>query len=124
MEYNKSEFLIEKYVPQDILIISRTELSGKITYANEAFCEISGYTYEELIGKPHNILRHPDMPKAVFAELWDTIKANKQWRTVLSKICEKTVAFIGLAQWFQACLKIMSWLNINQFVRQSHMRQS
>jgi len=62
MEFNESEFFIETEVPQDELIISRTDLNGKITYANETFCNISGYHEEELLGKPHSIVRHPDMP--------------------------------------------------------------
>ncbi|HIE35174.1 MAG TPA: PAS domain-containing protein [Campylobacterales bacterium] len=70
---------IETEVPQDELIISRTDLNGIITYANETFAEISGYSTQELIGKPHNILRHPDMPSRVFRELWETIKAGKDW---------------------------------------------
>jgi len=79
MEFTESEFLIETVVPEDELIISRTDLSGKITYANETFCEISGYTQEELIGQPHNIVRHPDMPKEAFTDLWQTIQNKKQW---------------------------------------------
>jgi aerotaxis receptor len=79
MEYKESEFLVETEVPEDELIISRTDLSGKITYANETFCDISGYTEAELIGKSHNIVRHPDMPSAAFKDLWDTLKAGKQW---------------------------------------------
>ncbi len=74
------DMFIETEVPKDELIISRTDLSGIITYANETFAHISGYEPEELIGKPHNILRHPDMPKSVFKELWDTIKAGQIWR--------------------------------------------
>jgi len=79
MEFKESEFLVETEVPEDELIISRTDLSGKITYANETFCDISGYHEDELIGKSHNIVRHPDMPSAAFADLWNTIKAGKQW---------------------------------------------
>ncbi len=79
MEFNNSEFLIETEVPADELIISRTDLKGNITYANETFCEISGYTEKELLGKPHNIVRHPDMPRDAFKDLWDTIKTKKQW---------------------------------------------
>jgi len=60
----RAKFLVDKYV-----INSATDLKGKITYASEAFCKISGYTKEELIGKPHNIVRHPDMPKSIFKEL-------------------------------------------------------
>jgi len=80
MQYNMSEFLIETPVPQDELIISRTDLDGNITYANETFCEISGYELSDLIGKPHNIVRHPDMPKSVFTELWQTLQEKKQWK--------------------------------------------
>ncbi|WP_457639807.1 PAS domain-containing protein [Persephonella sp.] len=70
----------ETEVPENELIISRTDLKGIITYVNETFAKISGYTPEELIGKPHNIIRHPDMPKSVFKELWDTIQQGKTWR--------------------------------------------
>ncbi len=66
---------VDKYV-----ILSRTDLFGKITYASEAFCDISGYTNDELVGKPHNIVRHPDMPKEAFEDLWNTIKAGKIWQ--------------------------------------------
>ncbi len=79
MEYNRSEFLIETAVPDDELIISRTDLKGIITYVNETFAEISGYTSAELVGKPHNIIRHPDMPSAVFQTLWQTLKEGKKW---------------------------------------------
>jgi len=79
LEFKESEFLVETEVPEDELIISRTDLSGKITYANETFCEISGYNETELIGKSHNIVRHPDMPSAAFADLWNTIQSGKQW---------------------------------------------
>ena len=86
MEYNKSEFLIETEVPEVDLIISRTDLHGNITYANETFAEISGYEMEELIGKPHNIVRHPDMPSSVFADLWERIQNKKQWTGVVKNM--------------------------------------
>lgn len=70
----------ETEIPENELIISRTDLNGVITYVNETFAKISGYEPQELIGKPHNIIRHPDMPKSVFKELWDTIKQGKTWR--------------------------------------------
>ncbi len=73
------DMFIETEVPKDELIISRTDLKGIITYANETFAHISGYEPDELIGKPHNILRHPDMPKSVFKDLWDTIQAGDIW---------------------------------------------
>ncbi|WP_456403287.1 PAS domain-containing protein [Hydrogenimonas sp.] len=70
---------IETEVPEDEVIISRTDLNGVITYVNDTFAKISGYSSEELIGRPHNILRHPDMPRSVYKELWDTIRAEKSW---------------------------------------------
>jgi len=63
-------------------IVSRTNPKGKITYINDKFVEISGYTREELIGKPHNIVRHPDIPKVVFFDMWRTLKAKKPWSGV------------------------------------------
>ena len=75
----KFDMFIETEVPEDEVIISRTDLSGVITYVNDTFAKISGYDADELIGKPHNILRHPDMPKSLFKELWDKLKAGESW---------------------------------------------
>jgi PAS domain S-box-containing protein len=65
--------------PDGRLIVSRTDLDGIITHANDAFVELSGYSREELIGAPHCILRHPDMPRAAFKDLWDTLRAGNKW---------------------------------------------
>jgi len=86
IEYNQSDILVETEVPEDELIISRTDLNGKITYANETFCYISGYNQDELIGKPHSVVRHPDMPSATFEDLWATIKSGKQWVGVVKNL--------------------------------------
>lgn len=67
-------------------IISRADVSGKIIYANDKFCEISGYTKEELIGKPHSIVRHPETPKSLFKEMWDTIQKKQIFRTKLKNL--------------------------------------
>ena len=64
-------------------IVSKTDKKGKITYANDRFCAISGYSREELIGKSHNIVRHPDMPKSIFKDMWKTILANKAWSGII-----------------------------------------
>ncbi|MCF7965714.1 MAG: PAS domain-containing protein [Methylobacter tundripaludum] len=61
------------------ILVTRTDLKGRITYANDAFIAISGFTREELIGSSHNIVRHPDMPTAAFDDLWTTIKQGKPW---------------------------------------------
>jgi len=73
------DMFIETEVPEDELIVSRTDFTGKITYVNETFAEISGYKPEELIGKPHNMIRHPDMPKSAFADLWKTLESGNVW---------------------------------------------
>jgi len=70
---------IETEVPQDELIVSRADFTGKITYVNDIFAKISGYTPSELIGQPHNIIRHPDMPKSAYADMWKTIEAGDTW---------------------------------------------
>jgi methyl-accepting chemotaxis protein len=61
------------------LIVSKTDLQGRITYVNKGFLEISGFTEAELIGQPHNIVRHPDMPVEAFADLWKTLQAGRPW---------------------------------------------
>ncbi len=77
------DMFIETEVPEHELIISRTDLSGIITYANETFAAISGYEVDELIGKPHNVVRHPDMPKSIFKDLWETLKRGESWQGIV-----------------------------------------
>lgn len=70
----------QEYVLRDgATIVSRTDLKGKITYINDDFLEASGFTTPELIGQPHNLVRHPDMPEEAFADLWKTLQAGKPW---------------------------------------------
>ena len=75
-------------------IVSKTNPKGVITYVNDKFCEISGYTRTELIGKPHNIIRHPDMPREAFKELWDTIKAKKSWSGIVTNMSKNGSQYI------------------------------
>jgi len=63
---------------EEEIIVSKTDLKGVITYVNLTFLEVSGYTEEQLLGKPHSIIRHPDMPRCVFKLLWDTIAAGNE----------------------------------------------
>lgn len=76
----------EEYTFADGVIISETDLNGIITFANRKFIEISGYSKEELIGKPHSIIRHPDMPKAAFKQMWDTIKKGEEWQGLVKNL--------------------------------------
>ncbi len=80
------EALDEEYLFQGRVIISETDLKGVITYANRKFCEISGYTQEELIGQPHNLIRHPDMPKEAFAKMWSTIQGGQIWHGLVKNL--------------------------------------
>lgn len=82
----RPEPIDEEHKFSDGLILSSTDLKGIITYANRKFCEIAGYTKKELTGKNHNIVRHPDMPKAAFKELWDTIQAGKEWTGLVKNL--------------------------------------
>ncbi len=69
---------IERTFDRNEIIVSKTDLNGVITYANDVFQRVSMYSEEELLGQPHNCIRHPDMPKCVFKLLWDTIESGKE----------------------------------------------
>ncbi len=88
--YDKSKTILNEYkTAVDIgNIVSRADPKGIITYVNDEFCVVSGYTREELLGKPHNIVRHPNMPSAVFKDLWETIRAKKIWRGMIENRCK------------------------------------
>lgn len=73
----------EYVLDADVKIVSRTDLQGNITSANEDFIEASGYNWSELLGQPHNILRHPDVPPAVFQDFWQSLKAGKPWSQIV-----------------------------------------
>jgi PAS domain S-box-containing protein len=70
---------LETRFPTGELIVSQTDSDGIITMCNEAFVHMSGFSREQLLGTPHSILRHPDMPKAAFADLWNTVGEGKRW---------------------------------------------
>lgn len=86
----------EYFIPSGDVILSTTDLQGNIVDYNSAFCRASGYTDQELMGKPHNILRHPDMPKQAFQDMWQTIQAGRPWFGIVKK-CTKcaTCQWIG-----------------------------
>ena len=69
---------VERFFDANDIIVSKTDLKGRITYANRTFLDVAGYGEEELLGQPHSIIRHPDMPRAVFKLLWDTIEAGQE----------------------------------------------
>ena len=65
------------------IIVTETDDKGIITFANEDFCKIAGYKKEELLGSPHNMVRHSDMPKAAFKDLWQTVQSGKIWKGIV-----------------------------------------
>lgn len=69
---------IEKTFRPDEIIVSKTDTKGIITYGNEVFISVSGYSERELIGTPHSLIRHPDMPRVIFKLLWDTLVEKKE----------------------------------------------
>lgn len=69
---------VERHLQPDAIIVSKTDLKGRITYANQTFLDIAGFTEREVLGKPHNIVRHPDMPRCIFKFLWDTISGGDE----------------------------------------------
>ena len=69
----------ETVLGKDAFLVSETDAKGVIKFANEDFCKVAGYSLEELVGKPHNMVRHTDMPKKAFKSLWDTVKQADIW---------------------------------------------
>ena len=78
----------EVLLPEGQDLVTKTDLKGKIVYANPAFVSISGYSLEELVGKNHNVVRHPDMPVAAFKNLWDTLKLGRPWSQCVKNRCK------------------------------------
>jgi len=78
----------EVVLDDESTIVTKTDLKGVITYANKDFCQISGFSLDELLGHNHNIVRHPDMPPEAFADLWNTVKAGKPWSGLVKNRCK------------------------------------
>jgi aerotaxis receptor len=78
----------EQHYSSATMLVSMTDLKGRITYANPAFVQVSGYTLSELLGKAHNLVRHPDMPEAAFADLWSTIQTGRPWTALVKNRCK------------------------------------
>ena len=78
---------VEIKFSQNEVLLSTTDLDGNITYANPRFCEVAGYTLDEMVGNPHNMVRHSDMPKMAFADLWKTIRGGDSWMGPVKNNC-------------------------------------
>lgn len=116
MSKNSAVTQLEIDFPETAVLVSRTDDKGVITYANDAFIEICGYTRNELIGADHNIVRHPDMPKWLFDDLWQTIQSGHPWRG-----CFKNRSKNGDHYWVKANVspimsngKVMGYLSLRK----------
>jgi aerotaxis receptor len=89
----KNEYVLKA----DEFIVSKTDLKGRLTFVNRPFIEISGFTEDELIGSPHNIVRHPDMPVEAYADLWKTLQSGNPWQGMVKNRCKN-----GDFYWVQA----------------------
>ena len=69
--------------PEDATLLSTTDADSHVAYANESFLAVSGFTAEEIIGQPHNLVRHPDMPREAFADMWATLKEGQSWTALV-----------------------------------------
>lgn len=78
----------EVHFGKEEIIVSKTDLTGKIMYANKIFLDIAGYTEEEVLGKPHSLIRHPHMPRCVFKLLWDTIERGEEIFAYVMNMCK------------------------------------
>lgn len=88
MKNNQPVNNTERTFGNDTPLISTTDLKGQITFVNDAFVDISGFTREELIGQSHNVVRHPDVPPPVFGDLWSKLKENKPWIGIVKNRCK------------------------------------
>jgi PAS domain S-box-containing protein len=86
----KDQVIIDKEVtfPADAELVSTTDTRGIITYANSVFCDVSGYSSSELVGSNHNLVRHPDMPKAAYKDMWDHLKQGESWHGIVKNRCK------------------------------------
>ena len=103
---------VERTFGADEIIVSKTDVKGRIIYANDVFQRVAGYTEHELLGQPHSIVRHPDMPRCVFKQLWDTIEGGRE---IFAYVKNRTAngdhywVFAHVTPTFDASRKIVSY---------------
>lgn len=88
MRVNEPVTQREVTYPPEYNLLSVTKTSSHITYASKEFCDVAGYTLDELVGQPHNIVRHPDMPPEAFKDMWDFLKSGKSWMGLVKNRCK------------------------------------
>lgn len=88
MRNNQPVTLREVELDNEAIILSTTDLKGRIKYVNQDFCNIAGFREEELVHEPHNLIRHPDMPPAAFKMLWSRIREGRPWMGLVKNRCK------------------------------------
>lgn len=107
----------EVTLSDDEFIVSKTDTTGRITYANRVFMEICGYSEAELLGVQHNIIRHPDMPRGVYRFLWDTIEAGKEFFGFVKNLCADGRyywVFANITPDYDATGKLIGYLSVRR----------
>ncbi|AMG98681.1 PAS sensor domain-containing protein [Serratia liquefaciens] len=102
-----------------VMVISTTDLQGTITYVNDLFCQLTGFPREELVGQPHNIVRHPSVPKAIYKEMWDTIKAGNIWTGIIPNVGKGGVLYVvdtTVQPLYDAQGKIEAYISIRRVI--------
>lgn len=113
---------VEKVMREDDFIVSKTDTKGIITYGNRTFIEFSGYSAQELVGTNHNIIRHPDMPRAAFKLLWDTISTGKEFFAYVKNMAKDGSfywVFTNVTPDFDANGKIVGYFSVRRKPKQS-----
>jgi PAS domain S-box-containing protein len=116
---------VERVMREDDFIVSMTDLKGRITYGNRIFIEFSGYSEEELIGSQHNIIRHPDMPRAVFKLLWDKIQAGNECFAYVKNMSKDGGfywVFANVTPTFDPSGKVTGYLSVRRKPKMSGMQ--
>ncbi|HCW08757.1 MAG TPA: hypothetical protein DGG95_15480 [Cytophagales bacterium] len=109
-----------------VTLFSETDTSGRIIFVNDVFCEVSGFTRNELIGQPHNIVRHPEMPKELFRYLWVTIAGGNIFRGVIkNKAKDGSHYWVSaiIMPWMQGEKKIEKYVSIRHLITNEHEAQ-
>lgn len=79
---------VERFFDENEIIVSKTDLKGRITYCNDIFLRVAGYTEKECLGQPHSLIRHPDMPRCIFDLLWETIQSGREIFAYVQNRCK------------------------------------
>jgi len=104
---------VERTLSDSDFIVSKTDLNGKILYGNKIFIKLSGYEERELLGKPHSILRHPDMPKLIFKLLWERIKEKKEIFAYVKNLCKD-------GSYYWVCANVTATVDSSGNIRDYH----